>query len=157
MLTWMEFGQSRSDLAAACRELFYQFGVGLAFLGTIRRDGGPRLHPICPVLTDDGLFALVVPSPKRSDLHRDGRYALHSFPTPNNEDAFYLTGTAEARRDVALRRVIDTIFLAERGWSSPPPGFADQELFEFLIGTCLLTRTTGHGDFEPEHTIWRAE
>ena len=33
-----------------------------------------------------------VPGPKQADLHRDGRYALHSFPCEDNEDAFYCTG-----------------------------------------------------------------
>jgi hypothetical protein len=37
------------------RDLLYQFGVGLGFLSTVRRDGGPRVHPICPILHDDQL------------------------------------------------------------------------------------------------------
>lgn len=156
MVRWSDFRQARPDLAAAGRELFYQFGVGLGFLATIRRDGGPRVHPVCPVITDNGLFTLVIPSRKRADLHRDGRCALHAFPTPNNEDAFYVTGMAVVRRDGALRRSIDSIFLDECDWKSPPPGFEDQQLFEFLIDVCLLTRTAGHGDFDPKHTIWKA-
>lgn len=63
---------------------------------------------------------------------------------------------AVVRRDGGLRRSIDSIFLDERGWKSPPPGFEDQELFEFLIHMCLLTRTAGHGDFDPKHTVWKA-
>jgi len=43
---------------------------------------------MCPLLTDSDLFAFIVPSPKRRDLHRDGRYALHSFAAEANEDAF---------------------------------------------------------------------
>jgi hypothetical protein len=156
MVGWSELRQARPDLAAASRELFYQFGVGLGFLATIRRDGGPRVHPVCPVITDEGLYALIIPSPKRADLHRDGRYALHAFPVPRNEDACCLTGTAVGRRDRDLRRSIDSVFLAERGWDDPPPGFDDHELFELLVGTCLITRTTGHGDFDPKHTVWRA-
>ncbi|HEY5859818.1 MAG TPA: hypothetical protein VIX62_05995, partial [Actinomycetota bacterium] len=68
-LDWREFSALRPDLADAGKQLLYQFGVGLAFLGTVRADGGPRLHPFCPVI-DDGLFAFIVPSPKRDDLHR---------------------------------------------------------------------------------------
>jgi len=37
-----------------------------------------------------------------------------------------------------------------------PPGFDDQTLVEFLIESCLLTRTTAHGDHDPQHTIWHA-
>ena len=75
--------------------MFYEFGLGLGFLATTRLDQGPRVHPICPVMDGDGLYAFIVPGPKLRDLERDGRYALHSetFPPPNQDDAFYVTGT----------------------------------------------------------------
>jgi len=92
MVTWGELRSSRPDLADLGRHLLYQFGVGLAFLATVGRDGAPRVHPFCPLLTEADLFAFLVPSPKRDDLLRDGRYAMHSFPCPDNEDAFYLAG-----------------------------------------------------------------
>ncbi len=60
----------RPDLGSVGRELFYQVGVGLAFLSTVRSDGGPRLNPMCPILTDDRIFALIVPGPKCADLER---------------------------------------------------------------------------------------
>ena len=83
MVTWKEFAAAEPDLAETGRSLLFQFKVGLAFLATIRRDGAPRLHPVCPVLSDDRLFVLITPSsPKRQDLLRDGRYALQSFPQP---------------------------------------------------------------------------
>jgi hypothetical protein len=156
MLTWTDLRDSRPDLAEAGRALLYQFGVGLGFLSTVRRDGGPRVHPMCPVITDPGLYALIVPSPKLGDLARDGQYAMHSFPCPNNEDAFYLTGRAEARNDAQLRAEINGLFLDERDMDTAPPGFDDQALFEFLVDTCMITRTTGHGDPNPQHTIWKA-
>jgi len=31
----------------------------------------------------------------------------------------------------------------------------DHQLFRFGVETCLLTRTTGHGDFAPQHTTWQ--
>src|SRR5260370_40505037 len=102
--SWGELEAERPDLAEAGRRLLYQFGVGLAFLSTVRPDGGPRLHPICPIVVSGALVAHVIPSPKRDDLHRDGRYALHSFPCAGNEDAFYLTGSATLVGDVALAR-----------------------------------------------------
>jgi hypothetical protein len=154
MLTWAQFRERRPDLAEVGRARFYQFSVGLGFLGTVRPDGAPRVHPICPLLTDDGLFAFVIPSPKRSDLMRDGRYSLHSFPAPENEDAFSVTGRAERRDDAALREVCSRIWFAERDLDGPPPGFAEEQLFEFLVERCLSTKTKGHGDYEPQHTIW---
>jgi len=151
--SWEEFEEGRPDLAAAGRALFYQFGVGLAFLATVRRDGGPRVHPMCPLIHGGGLFAFIVPGPKQADLRRDGRYALHSFPCADNEDAFYCSGRAAVADDPAVRQVLADIFVAERdGVPVPAP---DHQLFRFGIETCLLTRTTGHGDFAPQHTTWQ--
>jgi hypothetical protein len=154
VLTWGAFRRTRPDLADAGRDLLYQFGVGLAFLATVRPDGAPRVHPMCPVIVGDGLYGLLVPSPKRGDLLRDGRYALHAFPADENEDAFYLTGTAEPRPGSAIWDTVTAAFLAERGLAERPPSMGSQRLFEFSIGSCLLTRTDGHGDPAPKHTVW---
>jgi hypothetical protein len=82
MVTWKEFAAAEPDLADVGRSLLFQFKVGLAFLATVRKDGAPRLHPVCPVLSTDHLFVLIIPtSPKRHDLLRDGRYALRPFPS----------------------------------------------------------------------------
>jgi hypothetical protein len=134
----------------------YQYGVGLAFLATVRADGAPRVHPMCPLIERRGLFAFLIPSPKRADLHRDGRYAMHSFPAEENEDAFSLTGIARPVGDLDLREVLEDRFLVERSLQEPPEGFAEQELFVFDIDRCLYTVTTGHGDPRPSHTVWRA-
>ncbi len=157
MLSWGAFQAAQPDAATAGRALLYQFGVGLGFLGTVRADGGPRVHPVCPILNDDGMYLFVVASPKRSDLRRDPRYALHAFPVPDNEDAFYITGMAEPRDDPALRaRLTEQYLMAERDMSAAPPGFDDEQLFELLIESCLVTKTTGHGDWSPQHTVWKA-
>jgi hypothetical protein len=153
---WDQFASLRPELAEAGRELLYQFGVGLAFLSTVRPDGGPRLHPICPVLVSGRLLAHIIPSQKRTDLRRDPRYALHSFGSPTNEDAFYVTGRAEPLSDADLAATAAAQFLAERGIETEPDGFADGEFFEFLLGRCLVTRTTGHGDWHPQHHTWAA-
>src|SRR5258708_324637 len=73
MATWNEFETDAPDIAEAGKKLLYQFGVGLAFLATLRKDGAPRLHPICPTVVDGHLYALIGPTPKRADLRRGGR------------------------------------------------------------------------------------
>lgn len=155
MISWSEFRQVRPDLAGPGRGLLYQVGVGLAFLATVRPDGGPRLHPFCPLITDDALVAFVIPSPKQRDLRGDGRYALHSFPTPDNEDAFYLTGRARLLEDDALRQSFGAQFVAERSQIGVPFPAAADGLFAFDIESCLLTRTDGFGDHQPRHEIWK--
>ena len=152
---WNAFATQRPDLAEAGRELFYQYGVGLAFLATVDRTGAPRVHPVCPQVHGSGLFLFVIPSPKRNDLHRDGRFALHSFPTETNEDAFSIYGRATQVTDGATRDQAGSQFREERDQpGSPVP--AEWELFELRLNRCLLTRTTGHGDPAPRHTVWRA-
>jgi len=108
MLTWQAFTAIEPELAEVGRSLLFQFGVGLAFLATVRPDGGPRLHPVCPVLSSERLFVLVTASsPKRRDLLRDGRYALQTFPQPKpGSDEFYVTGAAVVIDDPAARAQI---------------------------------------------------
>jgi hypothetical protein len=155
MASWGEFARERPDLAGAGRELLYQFGVGLAFLATIRKDTGPRLHPICPLLNESGIFAFIIPSPKQEDLRRDERFAMHSFPCENNEDAFYLTGLAERVQDLRVREELAKQFVSERSESGAAHPADTHVLFEFKPAKCMVTRTTGHGDPNPRHTVWR--
>jgi hypothetical protein len=107
------------------------------------------------MILDDRLLAFVVPSPKRRDLHRDGRYAFHSYPPADNEDAFSVMGRARLVIDRVEIGAARARYLSELKWSDPPDGFGEQELFEFLIDRCLLTRTNGHGDPHPRHHVWR--
>jgi hypothetical protein len=112
---------------------------------------------MCPILHGDRLLAYIVPSPKLDDLRRDGRYALHCFPPADNEDAFYVTGRATVVDDPALRAAVAQQFLDERsavaGIEAPQD---DHALVELDVDTVLLTRTTGHGDPDPQHTVWKA-
>ena len=94
MASWSEFAADEPRLAGAIRALMQQYGPGLGYLATVRADGGPRVHPVSPVITDEGLFCFVVDSPKRRDLERDGRYALHSFPPEDSDDEAYVAGRA---------------------------------------------------------------
>ena len=97
-VSWGDLAAARGDIAAAGRRLFYEHGIGLGFhLATIRVDGGPRVHPICPVVTESGLYGLIIPGLRKlDDLRRDGRFALHSetVAPPDQDDAFYVTGMA---------------------------------------------------------------
>lgn len=157
MATWGELRSVQPELADAGYQLFYEFGLGLGFLGTVRSDGGPRVHPMCPIIRNDRLYALIIPSPKRDDLLRDGRYAMHSYPRPDDEDAFYITGNAILVADRDVRGGVVDQFVEERGGRFSSDDVADQLLFEFDIATALWTKTTGHGDLSPRHTIWKAQ
>ena len=154
--TWGDLATSRPDIAAAGRRLFYAEGIGLGFLATVRADGGPRVHPICPVLTEAGLYGMIIPGPKLDDLRRDPRYALHgeTFPPPNQDDAFYVTGTAVEVNDAIGWEQIALQTLAERSTTERWPGFETQVLFEFRVERCLLTLTHAADGFPVGHTVW---
>jgi hypothetical protein len=156
MATWGDLKGSDPAMAEAGRAILYQVGVGLGLLGTVRKDGVARIHPVCPLIADDRMFLFVIPSPKRNDLLRDGRYSLHSFPCDTNEDAFGVTGRARLVEDEARRRELGDQFAAERASFGSPQPAAEDLLFELSLDSCFLTRTIGHGDPNPQHQHWRA-
>ena len=152
MVTWNEFAAVEPDLAATGRSLLEQFGVGLAFLATVRKTGAPRLHPVCPVLSEGGLYVLILPaSPKRYDLMREGRYALQTFPQPKPaSDEFYVTGNTLLVEDPATRTAV---FRDAKHMARP-----SEILFELRVDRVMHTRW--ENAFTPEmhsvHRTWRA-
>jgi hypothetical protein len=157
MITWTEFEKREPGLAAAGRELFYQHSLGLGFLATVRRDGGPRVHPVCPVISGHGLHLVIMPGPKLADLRRDGRYSLHSetLPPPREDDGFAVRGGVREVADPAVRGAIRGQVEAERGgraWE----GFDEHVLFELGIERCLLMLTRPGEIFPKGPTIWKA-
>ena len=106
MKRWSEFAAEQPAMAKAGQALLYQFRVGLGYLATVRKDGGPRVHPVCPVIAHDGLYVFIGNhSPKVHDLLRDGRFALHAFPHPEVDDEFYVSGRARRVDEQAVRQV----------------------------------------------------
>jgi hypothetical protein len=138
MASWSEFAADEPRLARSIRHLIQQYGPGLGYLATVRADGGPRVHPVSPVITDEGLFCFVVDSPKRRDLERDGRYALHSFPPEDSDDEAYLAGHAHPVTDPARVARLATSLRAAPG--------VDWRLFEFSVDVAMLTRRGGGGE-----------
>jgi len=155
MITWTEFERQQPALADAGRRQIYQIGIGLAFLATVLPDGGPRVHPVCPVLNDAGLHLLILAGPKQRNLRRDGRYALHSetCPPPRQDDGFAVRGRAKEVTDPGVGQVVRGQVLAERDgkvW----PGFDEEVIFELGLENCLLMLTLAEGAFPAGPTIW---
>lgn len=76
----------------------------VALLGTLGRDGSPRISPIEPCIAEDQLLiGAMAWSAKAADLRRDPRYVLHSTVTSpdSGEGEFKLYGlAAEAGQDL---------------------------------------------------------
>lgn len=109
MAPWEEFAAAEPDMAAAGLSLLKPGDI--AYLATVRKDGSPRVHPVCPIFAAGGMFVAVAgggrvaPSPKRWDLLNDGRYALHAMPGQNDEE-FYVTGRARRVQDSVARAAV---------------------------------------------------
>ena len=85
MATWGEFAAAAPEMAELGLRQLRKFG--LAYLGTVRTDGSPRVNPVCPFIGGGRLFVATAPnSPKRLDLVRDGRYVLHFLPGKEEEE-----------------------------------------------------------------------
>jgi hypothetical protein len=149
MASWSDFAVAEPRLATAIRNLMYQYGPAFGYLATVRPDGGPRVHPVSPLITDVGLYCFVIDSPKRRDLERDGRYALHAFPPEDRDDEAYLTGHAERVTDPA-----EIQELASRAGAHPR---ADWRLYEFSVEAAMLARhLTSHDPQGASYEIWHA-
>lgn len=102
MTSWTEFAQQAPELAAFGQA---RFQTGVAYLATVRADGGPRVHPVTPIIGQQ-LFLFMEPtSPKGKDLQRDGRYTLHCAVEDSGGGGgeFYVRGRATLSDDPALR------------------------------------------------------
>jgi hypothetical protein len=145
-ITWGQFAAAEPELAA--------FGAGRllappAYLATVRTRGAPRVHPVTPILTTDGLFLFMEStSPKGRDLRERGWYALHNG-VPDTEGSggeFAVTGRGFPVDDPATR---DAVAAA----SSYKP--ADRYvLFELRVSEA---RCHGYGDVPlPANRHWSA-
>ena len=93
-MTWAALEMGAPELA---REGWARFDrTHVALLGTLRRDGSPRISPIEPFVINGELVFGVMRSPKWDDLERDRRVALHSSVSDidGSEGEFKLYGRA---------------------------------------------------------------
>jgi hypothetical protein len=113
----LELGAPRlAELGLACLT-----ARKVALLGTLRRDGSPRISPVEPCFAGGQLLIGAMPwSQKCADLRRDPRYVLHSGVAgpDEGEPEFSLHGVAaEAAADLAGAA-------AGAWWQDQPPGTA---------------------------------
>ena len=102
MASWREFEQQAPDLAQFGKA---RFQSEVAYLGTLRADGSPRVHPVTPIMGEQ-LFLFMEPtSPKGKDLQRDPRYTLHCSVEDSSGGGgeFYVSGRAKLTDDPLVR------------------------------------------------------
>jgi hypothetical protein len=145
VLTW---GQFEVSAPAMARFGAQRMSDRVMYIGTVRRNGYPRVHPFSPFVSSGHLFAFMEPtSPKAHDLERGGPYTIHSLVRDWNgtEGEFSITGKAAPVQDPEARS------LAASGCPYTPK--ARYVCFEFLIEECM---TIHYVDGNPQVSRWKA-
>ncbi len=148
MVTWGDFAAAAPDLATEGRRLIYRTDTGEVLLATVRGDEPPRIHPIYVAIVGERLYAFILRGPKRVDLERDGRYAMHTHQDPAAPSEFSIRGRARLVTDAGERSTV-----AEAWYFEADDTYA---LFEFSVdGAILGTRATAD-DWPPVYASWVA-
>ncbi|HEY6042923.1 MAG TPA: pyridoxamine 5'-phosphate oxidase family protein [Anaerolineae bacterium] len=134
-MSWQALENANPELAAFGSE---RFSNRVAYLATVRKDGSPRVHPVAPIIGQGRLYIFMEPtSPKRGDLLRDGRYAMHSLITDyaGSDGEFIISGRARLVEDEASRKLA-----AQSASYTPADRFI---LFELDVEDAMSTLYSG--------------
>ena len=111
-VTWGQFAESDPELAELGEAQFAR--TGLALVGTLRRDGWPRISPVEPFITGGQLYlGMMLKSVKALDLMRDPRCVVHSTVSDKNgtEGEFKVYGSArEVNNPDEWQRFSDAVY-----------------------------------------------
>ncbi|HEX7495808.1 MAG TPA: pyridoxamine 5'-phosphate oxidase family protein [Candidatus Limnocylindrales bacterium] len=148
MASWADFEASNPILAAAGRALLYRTETGEALLATVRGDDPPRIHPIWVGIVGGRMYAFILKSAKRTDLERDGRFALHTHVDPTAPSEFSIRGRARLVDAAELRTEVGGSWYFE----------VDEtyELFDFDIDAAILGVRDNADEWPPRYTSWSA-
>lgn len=132
-MRWADVEAVAPRLAALGREKLV--GPGVVLVGTIRRDGSPRISPVEPFLLDGELWlSMLWGSHKAADLARDPRVLVHNIVAgrEGGDGEFKLRGRCRAEDDRGVQERYGDAVSAALGWR-PDPGRV--HLFSVDIGT----------------------
>ncbi len=148
LTTWAQFEAADPGLAAAGQRLIDRGGGGQALLATVRGDEPPRIHPIDVAIVGGRLCAFILRSAKRTDLERDGRYALHTHQDPAAPSEFSVRGRASLveSEDVRSAAAVHWSFEVDETYA----------LFEFSIEAALLGARETADEWPPRYSSWVA-
>ncbi len=127
-MIWAAFAERAPELAARGEARFAH--TGLSLVGTLRRDGSPRISPVEVYITDGHLYlGMEWRTRKALDLLRDPRITVHSVIADRHgtEGEFKVYGRAHDVRDASRREPFES---AVRERLGEPFGEAEYHLFE---------------------------
>jgi hypothetical protein len=119
---WEEFSTAAPDMARLAEERFER--TGLVLVGTIRRDGTPRISPVEPLIAYGHLFlGMMWQSTKALDLLRDPRCLVHSTICDRNgtEGEVKLRGRVVDVSDPELRERYAQAVFEKIDWRPEEP------------------------------------
>ena len=129
-VNWQAFKESAPELASKAEELFEQTGVVL--LGTLRKDGSPRISPVEPLFVEGELqLGMMWQSLKALDLLRDPRCTVHNCITyrmakkfrPTSSSSALRCGVASDIQDLDRRKRYCEELHKKIGWAPKEPKF----------------------------------
>ena len=149
MLTWEKFERAAPEIATNGRGLIERFQFVL--IGTLTKDGSPRVTPVEAYIIDGHLLVNMIPrSLKALDLNRDPRFYVHA-PVTSKEGSpeFKLAGRAAVLEDQELRQKLDDLFWEMIKWRPLP----DSHYFELLAERAAWIT---YGEEKQRSIRWRA-
>ena len=123
-MRWDEFSAAVPELAALGEERLR--GRELCLVGTLRRNGWPRISPVEPEFVDGELMlGMMWRSPKALDLLRDPRLVVHSVVSSRlgNEGDFKLYGRAVPVDEQERRARYRATLKARIDWEPEEPNY----------------------------------
>jgi hypothetical protein len=121
-MEWAEFAEQAPELAALAERRFEENRLGL--VGTLRKDGSPRISPV-EVFFVDGvpLLGMMWGSQKALDILRDPRIVVHSATTnpEGTEGDVKLYGRALDVADPPVRRRYADVLEERIDWRPEEP------------------------------------
>ena len=121
-MNWGAFARASPELAALGWGRFHRHA--LCMLGTLRKNGWPRISPCeLDLVGDELLLGMMWQSPKALDLLRDNRCVLHSCTSDRmgTEGDFKLYGRAVDRQHPDVRAAYRTAIKARIDWEPAEP------------------------------------
>jgi hypothetical protein len=170
--TWAQFESDAPELARVAARLWPGLAAlhrgeplppgaswfAIAYLATVRRDGGPRVHPFCPIVAEGRLLAAIPrSSPKGWDLRRDARCAVHAMPGPEDDELCIRATAREVSGDVSIRAALRAV-VARTGVGGMIESVSHDPLFELDLQQVDVARWVDIGR-RGTHAVrrqWRA-